>query len=414
MLPAKHTLGRVALVLTSNAVGFVVSMGSILILARHLSVETFGGYSIMLSVQAFGLILINAFSPGMLLHLNRSPDTAKQAEATGFRLRLGAGFLVAFVAMSAGGLLSDWLHPGSHLWPAYALLGMTSFSQGLENHILQVQQSRDRFKAYAFVFMGTRLLKLGGLALLLEIGQLGLMQIFLVLFLGQMVVLAPFWKILRNGLDPAYWDGKLALVLLKNTAWTLTTGLVVFASTRINLFLINHNFPKDQVGYYGFTETMLGSLLLLSQAIMAVAAPKIMGPHVEKNLMRLCGFSAALGVAYLIVVMAAMFAAGPLVALVFGTKYGRSVDLFMVMGFGTACAMAAAAPVALLHRLGRTSWILGLESAGVAVLILADFFLLNRLGIAGAAWAFTISRMTFLTAAVLALTMAARVSRAKS
>jgi len=110
---------------------------------------------------------------------------------------------------------------------------------------------------------------------------------------------------------------------------------------------------KDATGYFGFANTMICTVFLISQSIIAVISPRILRANLYAK-KKLYFLFSSLGLFYSIIMLNIYFYSPMIVNAIFDTKYDDSIELFRIMCFGGFFYMASTGPIVLFHRIKKS------------------------------------------------------------
>jgi O-antigen/teichoic acid export membrane protein len=179
----------------------------------------------------------------------------------------------------------------------------------------------------------------------------------------------------------------------------VSSNLAMFATYRLDVFVVNYFLSPAQVGFYALGVVISESLWQIPQAVAVALAPRTARTIDEGGEQFTCFVTRQ--VFMLACVMAGLLAlTSPFVLpLIFGARFQPSVPVIWWILPGTAAFAAAKVMAADLTARGKPEYNSMIAIASAVLTVLLDFALIPRMGIRGAALASSITY--FLQAAMI-------------
>lgn len=391
-------------VLLANGVNLLSGFGVTLLLSLSLPVVSYGDYAILLSMLALLLIIPNALNPGGILFLSNAHDDKKRTLWTLMSLRFVVSGVLFLLFTLFARPLSEHLHGGRVPALLYVFIALQALLMSMERQLLQWYQVQERFSEYAKLTFSARLLKICAMGVCYLLGMLTLYNAIILLLCTQFIAITPalreVWK--TKAVKEKIEIG-LALKVCKYTCWILLSQVLVYVGTRANIVIISRYLSPVETGHFGFSLTLLESMFLLSQSVVAVVTPRLLNHDVALQRGKTMALFTGLSLLYFLICLSAPKAAALLVEGAMQGKYLESVYIFEKLALGAWFFMVSSGPMVLLHRKKRTASIALIEGVGAATLVVGNSILLPSQGVDGAVYAFILSR--FSTLIVLSLVL---------
>lgn len=171
----------------------------------------------------------------------------------------------------------------------------------------------------------------------------------------------------------------------------VSSNLAMFATYRLDVFVVNYFLSPAQVGFYALGVVISESLWQIPQAVAVALAPRTARTIGEAGEQFTCFVTRQ--VFLLACTMAGIMAlTSPLVIpLIFGARFGPSVPVIWWILPGTAAFAVGKVMAADLTARGKPEYNSMIAIATAALTVLLDFALIPRMGIRGAALASSIT-----------------------
>jgi O-antigen/teichoic acid export membrane protein len=387
-----------AMLASSVALGWVISIGVKLVVPRVLGKEVFGHLTF---AEAFAAITTGVLILGVDTYV-RKEVASRPAHAKEFATGILLVRLVLWAVVLFGGItfLTVTAQPLQVVW-LYALAGVAQFFLGSAvinaAYLQAVQQARTLSVAAIVTKVLWAVIILGGFLL-------GARAWIVPVALGVTEGVKNLWYLRR---------GREELGIGEELEWA-TTLAVLFASlpffaqqisgmlmSQLDVTLVGFIAGKSEVGYYGVALVVGMAALLLAPVIQWVVLP-LLSKTADRSLddMWTLAHSATALVATLAIPVAVLLSlnADIVVEVLFGTDYLPAVPAIRVLGFMFIATYASALFASILVKLGRAWAIAGITFGVVALDTGMNLVLLPRAvdwwGDGGAALAAAISLVT--------------------
>jgi PST family polysaccharide transporter len=390
------------IVACGNAAQALASLATTVVVSRHLGPEGYGVFSVALGAATTAAPIIDfGLDPSLLrqaARANAAGDTAAIARYVEAAAQLKCAFYL--LIGGTGVALSGWLarsvlrYPHAPLlrWACVGALGLNLLTLGRG-----LLEARQRFLDVAIATAGTSFLRLAVVA-----------GLWLAVALTPGTALLIYLAAPAAGLAYALWrqpDISFRLPtfaglarerreLLAFSGWAGVGSIFAAITNYLDMALINRWCDPASVGYYAaayrFAFVLITASFPIASVLRARASAFQTVDRLEAYLdkARIMIPLAALGVA-------AVWLAAPLVVRVFlGPAYAPSVPLIRILSLGTGVMFVAGPYSMAFYALGRSRPLAALSFVNLVVFPLCLRLLIRRYGIAGAAWAFTITHST--------------------
>ncbi len=386
-------------VATGNGVSALSGLAATVLVSRAMGPSIYGVFSLALGAATTATTLMDfGLNEGLLRHAARS-GAAGDMNATGRFLKAYAQLkTLLFLVVCAAGLgLSSWLaayvlkfpYPALLRWAIVGALGLNLLTCGRN-----LLEARQRFLDVSIVTAGSGLLKLIAIATLFWLGRLTPAKTLIVyLYLPAAGLVYALWRLPDIPLRP---DGRRSLAperreLIGFGAWIGFVSICASIAGYLDVTLINRSLDPRAVGLYSaayrFASVFVAASFPLASVLKARASTFSTVGRLEAYLgkARIMAVLAGFGVL-------AVWIAAPLVVHVFlGPAYEESIPLLRILSIGTALSFASSPFIMAFYAFGRSRSLAILGPVNLGVLFAALRLLLPRYGIAGAAWAFSLT-----------------------
>jgi len=370
----------------------LVNLLNLVILARILTVEDMGRYSLFLMVVNLALMLGLNWSDSSIIRHGREEFVRRGKINQSFwaRMYLFGGFLVFFTLLFIvfSGPISHYIGIST---PLIILVIGVFWLNGLLNAVYNFYQSIDQMKKSAYVLFIQRLSYLLLLGLMFVVpfsSKLVVSMIFLNLSFLAAVLINLFY--FRFDLIKPYKFRADYLKKIWKYSWPQLVGFSgLYIIEYIDLYMINRYMSVADVGIYSIAYN---GFLMLNRVIMllyVVAFPLIVEYKTKSNFERIKKFLQAvplMQLAWLVLVLVGISVSGLAVRLFFSEKYMAAVPSLNIL---LVCSMFYFGSICFLPLVNAFDLILyhQIINIGAAVVnIIGDYMLIPIFGIAGAAY----------------------------
>lgn len=327
----------------------IFSLLIVTVLARKLSVETFGVYRVMLSTYAMGTMLlslgvqpiIQRYLPELLARRDR--HGAMRMQWLGAWSHLGASLLIAFLCWIFKDGLSAWLNTPDfgRLLPYFFLFVIFKFEAAVFEEMLTAHRSQAFRNIWLAIFQGLKLLLFW--AFLPQDGSVETVMVFLVL--SNLVLLTAFIarilglsrRLEEAGREDLPWRRMIRFGLLRYT----TTLTYIGFWTDIVVWFVTHFKGNEAAGLYGFAAQLVNHLagLVPVYYLHAVIVPVYIKEYTlnqdKSQLIKVFRFfNKVVTVTLAPVLVGSLLLIGPITSEVFDPKFLPSVDAFRYLFLG--------------------------------------------------------------------------------
>ena len=363
-------------------IGLITSV----IVARILGPEGRGLYAVAAAIGAIGVQFGN-----LGLHASNTYYVAKDRSL--LPALVGNTFVVSF-AFGGGGAFAAWIV--FSLWPDLApvngfllIIALTWIPFGLaymlmQNLLLGLQEVR----AYNVVELTTKILSV---CLITVVIAFNLTSVETVFSAGLVSLFISFlWALWR--LKPHLYKMPLPSLPLftKNIRYGLKAYIATFFAflvLRIDLLMVKYILGSEQAGYYSIAATMADMVYMLPVVVGTILFPKLSAlSDVRKKWELAKKISYGVGCLMLVLVVAAVLLAEPVVGFLYGKAFLSAVPAFIWLMPAILLLSVNTVLMNYFASIGMPSIVI--YSPGVAALlnIVLNIYLIPGWGCVGAAW----------------------------
>jgi O-antigen/teichoic acid export membrane protein len=402
---ARSLMGRkvvrdLAFTFGTRWVQIVIALVGSVISARALGPESFGRFGlIMASVTVLGTVadagLTYAATKLIAQHNESDHEKAQSVAGAYFRSRLLAGSLGG-----AAGVLLAW--PLAHLLgypemtPLLQLASCTLFALAISSYPTTILVALERFDRLGASGVANAVITLTGIAALFVAGQLNLFTLILWNVVLPLLSTLPAWFVLPRAWLPWRLSGRSSgerVELWRLSRWVAISTVGTIIAVQGDVLLLGRLGTPADVGVYSVALALALRLDSLNQSLLLVMLPRASRLRDPVQIGRYRGqvWRGSLVLAGVLGLVA--LAAQPLILLLYGENYRASAGLFLALmlvvlfDLVTSSLMLVAFPLEKPRVLAAADWL------RVAVLAVAGWLLIPRLGGYGAVIARGASRV---------------------
>lgn len=380
--------------ITASILSLALSLATSIILARILGPEGKGIYTLAALLPALIVTFANlGIGPATVYHVTQGHYPRREILGNNVLFALGIGVIGVLGGLIVALFFQENIFPGvaqGYLLLALALIPGNLFFAYLQNILLGAQ----RFKEFnlitithAFLFLAFIVVALWAL----ETGIMGaLLAGVIALLLTNAVLLFWAWKVaggISFKLNPAY--------LKKASVYGIQAHLgnsLSFLNYRVDMFLVNGFLNPAAVGFYALGVGLVEKLWLISQAASTVLFPRVAAETDEQKrkeftplIARTVLWVTALGA------LAIFFLSRWIVEFLYSAAFLPAVQPLQVLLPGIVALSVARVLANDIAGRGRVMLNNYAVSVTVATNVALNILWIPKYGIAGAAWASTVS-----------------------
>ena len=405
--------GRVVANMFAKGTSFAVEKGAqfvmVVIAGRELGAAAFGRFSF---ASSLAVVLAFATDLGLTIWttraLARQPETSGPVLGTGLRLRLGASAVVV-VAFAGVALAVD----DRALAAAVLALGAAALARGLCDHARAVFRAHERLGDEGKLNAAVAVLGMGGGIVGLLVSGNGLAALALGILLG--TVAGAIYGFLLLGRNYGPWAGPadwtLARRMVREAAPFWLAGAFTLVYARADVLLLRPLSTDAEVGAYRVAGQLVEVFKQIPVLLMTATFPQLARAFNESRA-ALARIERAIGlllVAGGVVVGAVLLAAAdPIVDLLFGPQYARTVPALRMMALAVPLLFVNCGILHFFVARDRGKLNMVFAAAMVGVNVVANLALDGRLGAVGAAAAMAITEAALLVCCLVALRVVRR------
>jgi O-antigen/teichoic acid export membrane protein len=393
-------------VLSGQAVAAIVSLLISVWLARTMSVEDFGVYSLFFAILLMAWQL-PAFvdSPYVRYARTAASSEARQYLRVNLVFKLRTAALMVGVSPLLGLALSRWAFPDKATAIIFAMAVISGAGLTFLTSLTADFLARERLTGYA---IGNIAYYVAVLALLGWTGATGptaVAGIFVGCAVGAggvaLAVLARrVWPLLP--IDPA-----AAARMASLGKWILYAGLLAVALQRIDMLVAARLLSREDLGLYGAASRLLSALMIFLNAAASLYLTRSpLAVHSTAGQRAYWHHTMTLTALLLLLVMGLIVLAPALVDLFFGARYAAAAAPIRSLFIGHVPLIPALPLAGLLYALDDSRSVFVARAWCLGATIVANAVLTPRLGMTGPGWAFGIGYLAYL--ACLAIAVARR------
>lgn len=361
--------------------------------ARYLGTQMFGTLSFCMAVALLFRPMARFQLEGICIReIVAAPEKKDDILGSAFVISLLTGILSFLAAM----VMIHTLRPEEQIYAvivAIAGSGLVFFSFEIFDYWFQAKvRAKAVVVSRTLVLIAGSLIKIAGILFGFPLVYFAWINMAEIAFTGLALMIA--YSISGNSIKRLRVKWEWIKKLLSD-AWPLAlSGMAATVYLRIDKIMIGQVADASQVGIYTAATRLAEAWYFLPISIMATLYPVVIrainDPKVNPNdrmqqiykLMTLLGYLAAI---------LTVFAAKPLVLLLFGSEYESSAQVLLLYIWSGIFVNIAMAKAAWLKAMNYTKIQFISTLAGAAVNIGLNFFLIRHYGVIGAAWATIIS-----------------------
>jgi O-antigen/teichoic acid export membrane protein len=401
--PLAGFLQSYAFVLSGNAVAAIVSLLISVWLARAMSVEDFGVYSLFFAILIM-VWQIPAFVDAPYVRYARTASSSESRQYLRVNLvfKLRAAALLVGASPLLGLALSRWVFPDKTTPAVLTMAVISGASLTFLSSVTATFQARERFAAYA---LGNIAYYVAALALLVWTGATGPMAVAGI-FVGSAVsagIVALAVLARRVGplmpLDPSA-SARMATL----GKWILYAGLVAIALQRIDMLVAARLLSREDLGVYAAASRLLSALMIFLNAAASLYLTR--SPLAVRSAAARRAYwrhTATLTTLLLLLVSGLIVLAPSLVGVFFGARYASAAAPIQTLFIGHVPLVLALPLAGLLYALDDSRSVFVARAWCLGATIAANAALTPRLGMTGPGWAFGVGYLVYLAYLVIAV-----------
>jgi O-antigen/teichoic acid export membrane protein len=412
---ARSLMGRkvvrdLAITFGTRWVQIVIALVGSVLSARALGPESFGRFGlIMASVMVLGTVadagLTYAATKLIAQHNEEDAEKARSVAGAYFRSRLLAGSLGG-----VAGVLLAWplalLLGYSEMTPLLQLASCTLFALAISSYPTTILVALERFDLLGAAGVANAVITLAGIVALFVAGQLNLFTLLLWNVVLPLLSTLPAWLMLPRAWLPWRLSRRSSGErgeLLRFSRWIALSNVGTIIAVQGDVLLLGRLGTPADVGVYSVVLALALRLDSLNQSLLLVLLPRASRLRDPEEIGRYRGqvWRGSLVLAGVLGVVA--LSAQPLILLLYGESYRASAGLFLALMLVVLFDLVTSSLMLLAFPLERPRVLAAADWLRVAVLGLAGWFLIPRLGGYGAVVARGASRVVGTAYALLAL-----------
>jgi O-antigen/teichoic acid export membrane protein len=387
----------------------IISLVDIMLLARILTTEQMGKYSLFLMIVNLALVVGLNWSDSSIVRHGREEYIINKKINQSFwaRIYLFIPVLILFTALFIifSKKITSYIGIDSKL--IYLVILMFVLN-GVLNFINYIYQSTDRMKKSAYVLLSQKVLYLICLATVL-LGAFKANLTIILIMVNVSFLLAVLLNIITFDFDKIrpYTFNKEYFKKIWAYSWPQLIGFPgLYVINYIDIFVIKKYLTLQDVGIYNIAYSGFMNVTMLLMIFYTVFMPLIVEYRTQKKHHMIKDYVRRMPLFLMIwtvMVFIGLFLSKYIIPLMFSAKYAGSVPSFNILLIATIFYFASIYLLPLVNAFDFIlySQIFNLIKAGVN--IVADFILVPKIGIIGAAYGTMMSYAVGLILTVLLL-----------
>jgi O-antigen/teichoic acid export membrane protein len=368
----------------------LLSFAASVILARRLGPSGFGQFALFYSLVQVVWTATNFGDSAYVRYVNTHPDTdSRKLLAATMQIEFALAIVIVAIAYPLSGVLAQSVFGGSQYRTAVFLGLLVGGALNPVTLMAATHQAREHYVRYAVVnvvYYGLAFVGVVGAAVVVP--RLLPVQVFVVYVVAAVAASAFATARLARLANPFRLDRRVIGMLLRFGKWLIGANAAYLVFQRLDVLVLARVGSAADVGEYGVALrlTVIASLLTSSLApALLPRAARTRGS--DANLRQYLKYGLTLSASILVFVALLAAAAGPIVGVLYGSRYTAAVELAQVLLIATA-AIAVYTPLSqlfLADERPRGTFYLALVRLVSTVALLA--VLAPSHGAAGCAWA---------------------------
>lgn len=383
------TLGR-------QVIAAIAQFLLVVLIARKLGPEGNGFYAMAILLPTLLANFLNlGVGPATVYYISRREFTLRQV--LGGNLQLACAVSTVGI-LGALPLIWAW---GGRLVPGVPntllYLGLFSFPLTLTTAYLNtILQGLENFRGFTLTQLSVIYVNLAGVVVALYVLGFGVVGAMAAYIVGQLFGLLVVLALLYRGSGKEDMQQPVTPTLKEYSLKTLSYGwkvhlsnILAFVNYRADIFLVNFFLTPIATGIYVIAVQIAEKLWMLSQAASTVLFPRLSSMHenpearlalTNKGFWIVAGLTAAAGIT-------AATALYWLISPIFGKQYEEAWPAFVWLLPGIILGAGARIHSNCIAAAGKPEWNMYVAVGVVLVNVVANFLLIPRYSLVGAAWA---------------------------
>ncbi|MGV8141065.1 MAG: oligosaccharide flippase family protein [Candidatus Woesearchaeota archaeon] len=389
----------------------IISLVDIMLLARILTTEQMGKYSLFLMIVNLALVVGLNWSDSSIVRHGREEYTLNKKINQSFwaRIYLFIPVMIIFTALFLIFNKKITAYIGIDQKLIYLVILMFILN-GVLNFINFIYQSTDRMKKSAYVLLSQKVFYLICLAIVL-LGAFEANLVLVLILINVSFLLSVLLNIITFDFDKImpYTFNKEYFKKIWAYSWPQLIGFPgLYVINYIDIFVIKRYLTLQDVGIYNIAYAGFMNVTAFLMIIYTVSMPLIVEYKTQKKHHMIKDYVRRMPLFLMmwsVMVVAGLLLSRYIIPLLFSTKYAGSVPSFNILLISTIFYFASIYLLPLVNAFDLIlySQIFNLIKAGVN--IAADFILVPKIGIIGAAYGTMISYAIGLVLTILLIMM---------
>jgi O-antigen/teichoic acid export membrane protein len=370
----------------------IIGLVSLIILARMLTTEDMGKYSLFLMIINLALVLgLNWSDSSVVRHGREEHITNNKVNQTFWaRMYLFVPILVTFSILFSifSRTITNYIGIDSNL--VYLVILVFVFN-GVLNFINYLYQSTDKMNKSAYVLLSQKIFYLICLGIVL-LGVFKANLTVALILLNVSFLLAVIFNIISFDFEKIrpYKFNKAYFKKIWAYSWPQLVGFPgLYAVNYIDIFVIKRYMTLANVGIYNIAYNAFTNISIIIIIIQTLFLPLLVEYRIKKKYGLIKNYVKNIPLYtfyWSIIVVLGLLASKYIIPFVFSTKYTLSVQPFNILLLATICYFVIACLLPLVNAFDYIiySQIINLIYAGVNIIM--DFILVPKMGIIGAAY----------------------------
>lgn len=376
---------------TSQILFFITS----LLIAKSLSPEKFGVYSLSVMVIFFLIsLIISAPQTPFVINANKELKKSKKVNNsfTVQQLLFAGSILISIIIFIIfKKIIIDFAYISQK---EYLFLILAYSGIGIKILIASILLGLDEKKANAYYEFCREIILLILIIIIYFLFEVNLSIIFTFYFLSSVVATILFLKkIPCDKVLPLKFDKRICTNILTQTSWIMLGGIAFYLTNWGDIFILRIFVSLEEIGIYNFAYQFFKGFLLMVLTINTYFTPFISQNinNKEKIESYLYEKRPKITIFVSILIIISIVLVGPFISILYGEDYINSILVTRILLIGAFFLLLQSFYTPILYSLGKYKAVQLIIILQVTSNILLDIILIKSYGIYGAAIATTLA-----------------------
>lgn len=394
--------------IANGIIGFLIGV----LVSRLLGPDGKGHYSAIFLYYTIYSFVFGNLGQAIIHQLTRMKEPPKKIMVTSSVYSLSIG-LLSVLGFWIFCRLAPWFHPGA-IWLVVAVVPLTLVLTNLSglfwglNRITTLNWIGMGAGFFQFILLGCSYwwYKSTGT-------RIGVDTAILFWFAGQIVVITIALWISREYWLPPFkpFFSKPVLITMLGFGWQISmNNIISFLNSRVDSLIVQWYLPIREYGLYSVAVSGAEILWMASGAIAVAICPYV-GSATQEQAGRLTAKAVRHTLLISIPMAAFMWSVAWLIPFIYGSRFAVSMIPYRILLPGVlAYSIAGIFSTYFTIQLGKPRIPLVIALVGMAIDLAGSLILIPRMGMAGGAWANTISYLVSITLVIVIFCKTSKIS----